>query len=178
MFDLFRNKKAEQKITDRVWISEEAKWNALAEIAKQNPATIFIAWFTETAEKAETILKSNNLFTNQVFFASHLHTLQIQDKPVVMIEHYPLHSKEEELFSKLQSPILILSSLNEPLFHHFGGEKIVAMMRQLGMKETEAIENSLLTKAIQKAQEKIEKKVEFEQTASSQLEWLQKNFPS
>jgi hypothetical protein len=177
MFHIFK-KKGEQKITDRVWISEEAKWNAVIEMAKQNPSTAFIAWFAETAEKAEALLKNENLFSGQVFLASHLNTLQLQNNAVVIVEHYPLHRKEEELFLNLHSSIIILSSLNEPLFHRFGGEKIIAMMKQLGMKETEAVEHSMLTKAIRNAQEKIEKKVGLEQSAGSQQEWLQKNLPA
>lgn len=72
--------------------------------------------------------------------------------------------------------VIVFSSLNEPLFKRFGADKIIQVMKQLGMKDDEVIEHSMINKAIQRAQEKIEKKVVVEQSAHSQHDWLEKNF--
>jgi len=50
-------------------------------------------------------------------------------------------------------------------------------MQQLGMKEDEIIEHKMISNAIRKAQDKIEKKLLMEQTAHSQEDWLIKNLP-
>jgi preprotein translocase subunit SecA len=74
--------------------------------------------------------------------------------------------------------VQVWSALDEPLFKHFGSDKIIQMMKQLGMKEDVAIEHNMISKAIQNAQEKISKKVLIDQAASSQEEWLKKNWAS
>jgi preprotein translocase subunit SecA len=45
----------------------------------------------------------------------------------------------------------------------------------MGMKEDEAIEHALITSSIKNAQEKINSKVSFDQTAHSQADWFSKN---
>ena len=53
---------------------------------------------------------------------------------------------------------------------------MLPLMKLLGMKEDEAIEHALVTKSIIKGQAKIAAKVELEQSAQSQEEWLDRNF--
>ena len=69
----------------------------------------------------------------------------------------------------------VWSALDEPLFQIFGSEKIIQMMKQLGMKENESVQHTMLSKSIQNAQEKIEKKVQVEHTAHSQKDWFEIN---
>ena len=71
--------------------------------------------------------------------------------------------------------VVVYSSLTDPLFIQFGGEKIVEVLRKLGMDKNESIEHNMITTAIAKAQEKIAQKVQFEQTANSQEEWINRN---
>lgn len=86
-------------------------------------------------------------------------SLTIYDNPVIFIEHYPLRKKEEELFQSLRlTEAKIYSSLDEPLFAHFGGYKIIAMMQKMGMHENESVQHSLVTSALKNAQEKIARK--------------------
>jgi preprotein translocase subunit SecA len=66
--------------------------------------------------------------------------------------------------------------MDEPLFKHLGSEKMIPMMKLLGMKENEVIEHSLVTKSIIKGQAKIAAQVTLEQSAQSQEEWLERNF--
>lgn len=86
--------------------------------------------------------------------------------------------KEKELYASFAlKEVHVYSSLDEPLFMHFGGEKIIGLLNKLGMKEDEPLENTLITKALHNAQEKIAAKVNLEQGALSQAEWFRKNLP-
>jgi preprotein translocase subunit SecA len=56
-----------------------------------------------------------------------------------------LQFKEQELYEKLGlTKVTLYSSLDEPLFTHFGGDKITNLVKQMGMKEDEAIEHALI----------------------------------
>jgi hypothetical protein len=101
---------------------------------------------------------------------------QVENNPVVFAEHYPLKKKEEQLFQNLHlEEVKVLSALDEPLFKRLGSDKIIQLMTQMGMDEKQSVEHSMITKAIHNAQEKMESKVNFEQSARSQNEWLEKN---
>ena len=179
MLNLFKKKSSEPKVNDKIWMAQADKWKACAELTRTNPDSFFIAWFDETRQQLEDIFTKENLAIQNILSAREAGTHHLKNKTFVFIEHYPLRSREQALFTSLQpADILIYSALDEPLFMHFGGEKIIQMMKQLGMKETESIENSLLSNAIRNAQEKIEKKVLADQTSRSQNDWLSKNFPS
>ena len=65
--------------------------------------------------------------------------------------------------------------MDEPLFKHFGSEKIIPLMKMMGMKEDEVIEHNMVSKSIISGQEKIAKQVTLEQKASSQAGWMEKN---
>ena len=89
-----------------------------------------------------------------------------------------LQFKEQELYEKLGlTKVTLYSSLDEPLFTHFGGNKISNLVKQMGMKEDEAIEHAL-TSSIKNAQEKINSKVSFDQSGHSQADWFCKNLQS
>jgi hypothetical protein len=177
--NLFKRKSQGTKITDKIWMTQDGKWKAIIELAKTNPAAFFIAWFDETRQYLEDLFNKEGLPVQNILSVRGCSGRQLQNNPVVFAEHYPLRSKEQSLFTGLKlADAVIFSALDEPLFNHFGGEKIVQLMKQMGMKETESIENSMLSNAIRSAQEKIEKKLVIEQTARSQSDWLEKNFPS
>ena len=94
----------------------------------------------------------------------------------VFVEHYPLPSKELELVINWQlTNIPVYSAMDEPLFKHFGSDKMIPLIKLFGMKESEAIEHSYVTESIVKGQNKITNKVTAEQTAVSQAEWMMKN---
>jgi hypothetical protein len=177
MFNLFNKKKdAGTNVKDIIWISTEAKWNSLIELWKKNNETIFIFWFDESLRQAEQFLTQHATANINFTIAREVHRHLTENKPVVFAEHFPLKKKEQELFKDLGlEEVKVLSALDEPLFKKFGSDKIIQMMKQLGMNETESIQHAMITNAIQNAQEKIEKKLTVEQTAHSQTDWLEKN---
>jgi len=158
-------------------MTEAAKLKAISNLKKINPDCLFIFWFDNSLRQAESSLQSEFLSSSDLLMAREIHASQLENKKVIFAEHYPLHQKEEELFTKLNlAEVQIWSALDEPLFKQFGSDKIIGMMKQLGMKEENAIEHNMISKAIQNAQEKLSKKVLLDQTCSSQEEWMKRNW--
>ena len=161
---------------DRAYMSTRAKMQACADLAKNDESFIFIAWFGETAKQFKNYFIENGISESRVVEARQLHTPQLIAHKPVFVEHYPMHSKEEEFVQHWeQKNILVYSAMDEPLFKHFGSDKIIPMMKLMGMKEIEVIEHNMVSKSIIKGQQKIEEQVSMEQSASSQAEWMERN---
>jgi hypothetical protein len=177
MFNFF-SKKERVKVTDIIWITEAAKWNGILDSwQKDRPA--IICWFDATLHRLQSLFSNEPGADEYLFLAGHVHPSQLTGKAVLFAEHYPLHKKEMELFERLpDQEIVVHSALEEPLFLHFGGDKIIQLMKQMGMTEDELLRHPMISKAIQTAQEKIGKKVTHESLASSAGEWLEKNIIS
>ena len=155
-------------------MSAGAKFKACAALVAANPNCVFICWFPETYNSLKTILPEDNLV-----LAGHAASMSFQNKMIAFAEHHPLSRKELTLFKILnlkEAPVL--SSLDEPFFMHFGGERTLELMKKLGMKEDEVVGHSYITKAIHNAQQKIDKQVTVERDASSQQEWFALNLPA
>ncbi len=178
-FNLFGKKEKDQPsgiFTDKTYISTTAKMNACADLAKKDPATVFITWFPETTRKFKTFFEQHGIAQNRIMEARQTRAALLADKTAVFAEHYPLHSKEIELIKNwTQDHFIVFSAMDEPLFKHFGSEKMIPLMKILGMKEEESIEHSMVSRSIIKGQGKIAAKVDFELTANSQAEWMERN---
>jgi hypothetical protein len=179
LFNLFGKKDddAENHVfTDRAYVSTAAKMNACAELARKEPNHLFICWFADTAAKFKDFFVQQGLEESLVIEARQVHASKLLNKTPVFVEHYPLHSKEIELIKNWDAKnIVVYSALDEPLFKHFGSDKIIPIMKMLGMKEDEAIEHNMVTKSIIKGQEKIAGQVSLEQSSNSQGGWMEKN---
>jgi preprotein translocase subunit SecA len=87
-----------------------------------------------------------------------------------------LRKVEQHLFLQLNLPEAnVLCSLDEPLFQLFDGPKLIDMMKRMGMTENEEIEHSMVSRSIQRAQEKIAEKISTNRRAASQNEWFELN---
>jgi len=176
MFNLFRKKEPSLKVIDKIWMTETAKFQSIADEWKKDNSIHFIFWFDDTLQRASDFLAAQNTAPHTFFTAREISNHS--GSKIIFAEHNPLQQKEKDLFEKLNlEEVTVWSSLDEPLFKHFGGDKIVGMMKQLGMKESESVEHKMISKSIVSAQEKIADKVQFEQSARSQKEWLEKNLP-
>lgn len=162
---------------DKVYIHSTGKMNACLQLAKTQPEAIFIAWFNETAETYKAFFTQNGINEAGIITVAKLLDISLlQNSQPVFLEHYPLHAKELELVKDWQlTNIPVFSSIDEPLFKHFGSDKIIPLIKLFGMKESEAIEHSYVTESIIKGQGKIANKVLTEQLAESQAEWMIKN---
>jgi len=176
MFNFFKKKAPEIKIIDNVYMSAAAKFKAMLTQWSAANDTAFVFWFEDSLRDAATFFAAQT--TSPVALLNTREaTGQLAGMTPVFAEHYPVRSKELELFGKMNlSSVQVLSSLDEPVFQQFGADKIIQVMQQLGMKEEESIEHKMVTNAIQKMQEKLEKKIVIDQSARSQAEWLQKNY--
>lgn len=174
MFNLFK-KPDGIKTRDIVWMSEAAKWNGILERSKKETPLVIICWFDATLEQAENLF-AGETDKPEILSARQVHSSHVTGRKVIFAEHYPLRSKEQDLFGRLALPeVIIHSALDEPLFAHFGGAKIIQMMKQLGMKESDPAEHKMISQAIVSAQEKIEKKITVEHSSGSQKEWMERN---
>jgi preprotein translocase subunit SecA len=175
MFSFFKKKEAQPKVTDVVFARKAGKWHALAEVARQNQQIVLVSWFNDSLEELQQYFQQQNV-TAELINYRQIHSGMIGNKQVIFIEHHPLKVKEEQAFASLNgNTISVYSSLDEPFFRHFGGDKITSLLDKLGMEENEAISHSLITKSIANAQEKLAEKVTIEQSADSMQEWMQKN---
>ena len=179
MFNFFGKKPSKIVVTDKIWISKEIKWQACINQVMNEKDTIIAMWFDEAFSELETFFSGHGITTDRILLVRELAPNYIRNNQLIFAGHYPLLSKEQELYEKLGlSHVTVYSSLDEPLFTHFGGDKIIALVKQMGMKEEEALENPLITSAINKAQEKIRSQVSFDQSAHSQADWFRKNLQS
>ena len=177
MFNFF-GKKKEKAVTvaDKIWLSEAGKWQACANQAKDNGNTIIAVWFDDSFQKLEMLFSKEGLSIDKIIMARELARNYIENASLIFAEHYPLSAREEELYEKLGlKNVTVYSSLDEPLFNHFGGNKIIELAKHMGMKEDEAMEHKLISSSIKNAQEKIHASISFEQTAHSQADWFLKN---
>ncbi|MDN3654450.1 hypothetical protein QWZ08_02365 [Ferruginibacter paludis] len=161
---------------DKVFLNSTGKIVACLQLATTNNNSIFIAWFAETAATFEKFFNQYNIDVKRLILAAHLDQSLLQNYQPVFVEHYPLHAKELDLVKDWQlTNIPVYSAMDEPLFKHFGSDKMVPLIKLLGFKENESIEHSYVTESIIKGQNKIAAKVLVEQTAASQGDWMKKN---
>ncbi|WP_131537385.1 preprotein translocase subunit SecA [Pedobacter nototheniae] len=171
MFGLFSKKDKGVKVVDKIWISDEAKFHACVEFSKNNQNIIFIAWFDETKSALQAYFQKNNV-EQQVYLADYLSSSQA-NKEFLFVEHHPLSSEEQRIATEFgKDEITVLSSLSEPIFQLFGGDRIVDLMRKMGLKEDEMIEHNMISSSIKSAQEKIASKTLINGSARSQADWL------
>lgn len=179
MFNLFKKKEPAVKVIDKVTINEAAKLNALLTLWNSHRNIILVFWFEESLRQAEIFFSGKTTEPITLLTSREAGTQQITGKTFVFAEHYPLRSKEEELYLRMNlTTVQVYSSLDESFFQRYGGDKIVQVMQRLGINEDEIIEHSMISKAILTAQNKIEKKIVAEQAGHSQKNWLEKNFPA
>ncbi len=170
------NATPESIFTDRTYMNSVAKMNACLVLAKEQPQAVFICWFADTLKKFKEAFQQSGLDESRVMDAKNIYSGMFTNKIPFFTEHYPLHAKELALVEHWNlHQIVVYSAMDEALFLHFGSEKMLPLMKLLGMKEDEAIEHSFVTKSIVKGQAKIAAQVEIELPANSQAEWMQRN---
>ncbi len=179
LFNLFGKKEGNETPTlfkDKVYINSTGKMEACLQRAKELPNACFIAWFKETASFYKAFFTQNGIDENRITEAHLVDKMQLQNREPIFLEHHPLHAKEDALVNDWQHVSMwVFSAMDEPLFKHFGSDKMIPLIKLFGMKESEAIEHSYVTESIIKGQNKIAAKVLMEQPANSQAEWMEKN---
>jgi hypothetical protein len=164
------------EIKNIVWLNETAKWSNCLERMQQNSNTVIITWFEDTWHKLENMFAQANISTSTLFPSRQVTPEHIKNAQVIFAEHYPLYQKEKELYKKLHiTQAEVYSSLDEPIFKHFGSDRLYELLKRMDCKESESIQHRLVNNAIKSAQDKIACIVAFELGATSQASWLMRN---
>lgn len=163
-------------LNDLVWVTEEAKQQGFVNLLRQHPDAVVLVWFDQTAETFQEILLREQLLEVSIQTARMTSSDEVEGKTVIFLEHYPLLSREITLTKSWKpAQALFLTALDEPLFSRFGGERLAALVQQLGLEEAENLEHPMITKSIARAQHKLDEKLKGgDILAESQEEWFQK----
>ncbi|MBP9078535.1 MAG: hypothetical protein KBG02_16820 [Haliscomenobacter sp.] len=163
-------------ISDLVWVTEEAKQTGFVNLIRQHPQALVLVWFDRTEETFQALLLREQLPEVAIQRARMTSSEEVEGKTVIFLEHYPLLSREVTLTRGWKpAQALFLTALDEPLFSRFGGDRLVNLVQQLGLEETENLEHPMITKSIARAQRKLDEKLKGgDILAESQEEWFQK----
>lgn len=171
MFGFFKKKETQVKVIDKIWLTEQAKWQACLDLYRRNKATRFIAWFEDSKNNLAHFFNSQGIGDASLSLAGF--QASTTGGPLLFIEHFPLMEEEQQQFKDLGlNEVIVFSALDEPLFLLFGGAKIAALMHKMGVKEEEGIENNMISASIKNAQAKISQKAVLITSAKSQSDWL------
>jgi hypothetical protein len=177
MFSLFKPKAPSVKVIDKIWISLPAKLEICRKMLRANASCLFVVWFEESYQQFQAALQLLENSPN-LKLAQDLTKTDIENRMLIFGEHYPLRKMEQHLFMQLNlSEAIVLSSMDEPFFENFGGIKIIEIMKRLEIKEEEEVSHPMVTKSIQRAQEKMMKSISTDRKATSQQEWFLLNKP-
>jgi len=170
LFNVLKGKKSFLR-TDYTWQSQQAKMRGCVEFLSKNKVDICIAWFDETRNLYQSVVNKGINRSLQVEMARTLFPYSLDNKVVLVLEHYPLFSKEDNLIGKSKaSSVYFVNSLDDALLSMFGGN-LVQMMQKMGMAENERLEHKMISKSIINAQKKVEKEVWTDYSAKSGEDW-------
>jgi len=173
-FDAFKRDKG-PAVRDLIWMSQAAKQNGCLKLLEQYPDAIIIAWFSATHDLYTQFLNEHGKGL-EIRMARNISSIMVENKIVILLEHYPLLAKEKELIGSWNAQeIIAINALDEPLFQYFGGMRVADLMKAMNIAEDEFIEHILIHKSIEAAQHKLEKKVMMENSANSAEEWFKRN---
>ena len=162
-------------VKDLVFASDSEREKYLLEISKMHDTNI-IAWFESDLNYLNGLFGDNwNHSRVKVYLHASLAASEINpDIPMVLWGRHPLASVEDKSLAALPavSVLVGMTSLDDALIQHFGGDKLKSLMGKMGHKEGEIIEHSMISASIRNAQEDLDKKVENPISANSASDWF------
>ncbi|HNA39525.1 MAG TPA: hypothetical protein PLR84_08450 [Chitinophagales bacterium] len=186
MFGLFKQKKSIQ-VTDLIWKTERIKYDALIMQLQDNNKHILIYFFEDTKKSIVDELQTASInFSENTSSNAHILVLKstqilqmssAENVNIIFVEHYPLLSTEQKLKQHILEVLNIqnvtfYTSFEDELFQLFGAEKILAIMEKMGFNENEPMSHNLISSSIEKAQQKIEKKVSIDTNTRQRKDWF------
>ncbi len=175
MFGLFKKKESMPPIRDLVWMSAAAKKRGALALIAASEDPVIAAWFDETVQEWQQFLDDAG-HSVRVESVPFLQPLDVKDRNVFLLEHYPLASRETKVMQSWKpKDVVVFVSMEDALLQLFGGDNLIALMQKMGMAENEAMEHTMISRSIRNAQEKLDKKVEREHNADAQEEWFKIN---
>jgi hypothetical protein len=165
-------------VKDLVFATDSEREKYLLEISKMHDTNI-IAWFESDFNYLNRLFGSNwNHSSVKVYLHASLAASEINpDIPMVLWGRHPLASVEYKTLAALPavSTLVGMTSLDDALIQHFGGDKLKSLMGKMGHKEGEIFEHSMISASIRYAQEDLDKKVKQPISAASANEWFLMN---
>ena len=200
LFDfLLGNKTASniEVVDDRIWISQQAKFNGLAKELVERPnsdsvAVLLIGHFSDTVERLDSIAAEYKGDVPVMATLANKLTVDIASKlnlgpkdiiELIVAERHPFLSADEKLLQfadelPCRCRVSHHLALNDPLLKVFCGEWVIRILDSLGMKEDEAIESSMVSRRVKQAQQKIESSAFGNLETESAEKWIKKNMPN
>jgi hypothetical protein len=162
-------------VKDLVFATDSEREKYLLEISKMHDTNI-IAWFESDLNYLNRMFDDNwNHSSVKVYLYSSLAASEINpDIPMVLWGRHSLASVEDKTLAALPtvSVLVGMTSLDDALIQHFGGDKLKSLMEKMGHKEGEILEHSMISASIRNAQEDLDKKVENPISANSASDWF------
>ncbi|NQV51158.1 MAG: hypothetical protein HQ507_11705 [Candidatus Marinimicrobia bacterium] len=132
-------------------------------------------------KKTDVIIFNSNLISKVNLSGKRGHYSKIRSKfELHLIEHYPIPTRDDLLFSYLSHRSDILGpiayvALTEPWLARVMGGNVRDLLAKMGLDETEVIEHRLLSNSLRKAQVEIAKKIRRDFPYDSVEAWLEGN---
>ncbi len=133
----------------------------------------------ETQPRVVFLLDANFLLSSSQIMSFITNQSKKQKIDFLFFGHYPIPAKENRILEKLSSnngAITFYSSLDDPSFKIFGADHIKETLSKIGLADDEAIQHTMVSRAMKNAREKIEKSIAHEIVCATELEWFSKNY--
>jgi len=195
---LFGSKKRTnvEVVPDHIWMTTDAKLVGLAKEAEERArsktvAILLVAHFPDVLARLEEIAtkkiwdvpcKAISASSLKKDLATSLSLDESAIIDIIVGERHPLPSVDDRLAEfadelRCRCRFSHHVSLEDPVMQVFAGDWVKNVLKQLGMKENEAIESQMVSRRIRQAQQKIEGRAFGSLDAESAAEWLAKNCP-
>ena len=101
---------------------------------------------------------------------------------VIVLERHLLSSQDDHVVRFAQSlpgrsQLRFFQSLEDPLMRVFAGDAVRNALELLGLQEDERIENPMISRWVQAAQQKVQKQSPGNSEAESAEAWIERNMP-
>ena len=101
---------------------------------------------------------------------------------ILVLNHHPMADEDEKVLEFATgiavADVTFLTSLDHPLFRHFGGANVQELLKTLGMDANEVIQSPIVDRQVKRAQRHLSRKVQDPRPAESAEEWFEKNLPA
>lgn len=185
---LFKKKEpAGPTLLERVWLDRAAADRAIVRAAQAGPLVV-LSYFDDTRDRVRRALDASGLPASATLINSRVDELSVVPPAaaVIVAERHPVTGFNRALAERLASLApnvtpTVFSSLDDPLMRRFGGDRLQALMQQLGLSPDEHVEHPMLTRALANASKSLEQRLGPTLSrlvaADSMEEWLAKNLP-